>query len=89
MFILKILLLMAALQLHTQTDEPVKPTLLYLIPIVILSLFSGANIFHLLFVSIILGCVLLCYFLFLSRWKDGLPYYGIMIGGLVIILIGF
>lgn len=87
--IIKALLIVAALKLHNQLDEPVAPTLVYLIPMFIISLFAGASLLGLLLTSIVLGCCLFCYFLLLSRWNSGLNYYAIMATGIAVLVFLF
>lgn len=83
----KILFLFAALKLHDVKAEPLPATLLYCIPILLISLFSGVPFLSLLIGAIIMFCVTYVYFGLLTKFNAGSEYFAIMaIGGLVLVL---
>jgi hypothetical protein len=86
--IVKFILLLVALKLHDVLDKPIPPTLLFVIPLFVLGLFSGSAIIPLLFFSALSGALAFLYFWLLSWFPSGAKYYSIMlIGGVVLIAI--
>ncbi len=83
----KILFLFGALKLHDIKVEPLSPTLLYCIPILLISLFSGASFLSLFVGAIIMLCVSYIYFGLLTKFNQGAEYFAIMgVGGAVLVL---
>jgi hypothetical protein len=61
--------------------------LLYCIPIILLSLFSGMPLFSLIVMSIIMLCVTFVYFGLLTKFNGGVEYYVItLLGGVLLVL---
>ncbi|GAC16209.1 hypothetical protein [Aliiglaciecola lipolytica] len=86
--IIKLVILLAALKLHDLKNDPIPPTVLYVVAFVIAALISGANLIHVLVLGVITFCVTLVYFALLSKFPDGLKYYLIMVfGGAFLILV--
>ena len=83
----KILFLIGALKLHDVKTEPFSPTLLYCIPILLISLFSGAPFLSLFIGAIIMFCVSYMYFGLLTKFNNGIEYFAVMgVGGAVLVL---
>lgn len=83
----KILFLIGALKLHDLKNKPFPPALLYCIPILLISLFSGSDILPLVIGGIIMFCVSYVYFGLLTKFNNGLEYYGIMVFGGAILVV--
>jgi len=83
----KILFLFAALKLHDIKVEPLSPTLLYCLPILLISLISGIPLLSLFISAIIMLCVAYVYFGLLTKFNNGVEYYAVMgIGGAILLL---
>lgn len=83
----KILFLIAALKLHDVKSEPFTPALLYCVPILLISLFSGVGVLSLFIGAIIMFCVAYVYFGLLTKFNNGTEYFAIMgIGGAILVL---
>jgi len=83
----KLLFLIAAVKLHDFKGEPLNPTLLYCIPILLNSLISGATILSLFIGAIIMFSVAYIYFGLLTKFNYGWEYFAIMgVGGAILIL---
>ncbi|GAA6186131.1 hypothetical protein Q4567_19040 [Aliiglaciecola sp. 2_MG-2023] len=77
----KVFLLLAALSLHDVVAKPVPPTLLFVVPLSIISFISTVAIWHTLFLSLILSLAAFVYFWLLSYFPSGGKYYAIMLLG--------
>lgn len=84
--IVKFILLLAALKLHDALDKPIPPALLFVIPLLMLGIFSGSEIIPLLFFTALSGALALLYFWLLSWFPSGAKYYSIMLIGAVILI---
>ena len=83
----KILFLIAAIKLHDVKAEALKPTLLYCVPILLISLVTGVPFLSLLIGGIITFCVTYIYFGLLTKFNSGVEYFAIMgLGALVLVL---
>ena len=83
----KILFLFAALKLHDSKVEPLSPTLLYCLPILLISLISGISLLSLLIGAIIMLCVAYVYFGLLTKFNHGVEYFAVMgVGGAILLL---
>ena len=83
----KIIFLIAALKLHDIKTLPLMPTLLYCIPILLISLISGTPLLSLFVGGIIMLCVSYVYFGLLTKYNNGVEYFAIMgIGGAILLL---
>jgi hypothetical protein len=85
--LIKLFFLFVALKVHDLKSNPFHATMAYCIPILIVSLFSGAPFLSLLVGSVIMVCVSLVYFVLLTKFNKGVDYYVIMsLGGLLLVL---
>lgn len=85
--LLKLLFLFAALKVHDIKSDPFHATLVYCLPILIVSLFSGVPFLSLLVGAVIMVCVSLVYFVLLTKFNKGIDHYVIMsLGGLLLVL---
>mgnify|MGYP003642485452 FL=1 len=83
----KILFLMAALKLHDVKTEPFSPTLLYCLPIFLISLFSDIPFIALFIGTVIMLCVTYVYFGLLTKFNHGIEYFAIMgVGGAILLM---
>ena len=84
--IFKIIFLIAALKLHDIKLEPLKPSLLYTIPLVFFTLIFGAGFLATLIGGVIVFGLSYVYFMLLTKFDFGLSHFLIMgIGGVVLV----
>ncbi|MDA0147104.1 hypothetical protein [Vibrio sp. LaRot3] len=77
----KLLFLFAALKLHDVRGEPVKPTLLYCVPLLVLALVFGSALSAVVIQGAVMMCVAFVYFGLLTKFNHGVEYFAIMILG--------
>ena len=86
--IFKVILLAAAIKLHTIKREPLYSAMLYSVPLTITALIMGTPLFNLLIGSGILLALAFGYFWLLGSVPNGKPYYTVMaIGALLLFFV--
>lgn len=83
----KIIILISLLRILDITQNPFLCSGIYGFIVFILNFMFGNTFFDSLLFSLVSFALATLYFWLLARFNDGFPYWGIMIGGLVIGLV--
>lgn len=88
MILIKFVFIYSALRLHDAVLKPMPPTIFFLIPITIISMFSTDNYLLTLVSLLIYLAIVYGYFWLLTRFDTGLNHWSILIAG-VVGIVGF